>query len=80
MLVIFDTIKQSTYFCPRNRSEQPWTQSIIKIIETLTAPKIGPKCMVLNAESLAKPNAAPALHAELSKNNNIDISFVRSHG
>ncbi|EDO39180.1 predicted protein [Nematostella vectensis] len=30
--------------------------------------RIVPKCMVLNARSLAKPDAAPALYAELSSN------------
>ena len=42
----------------------------------LTAPKIVPKCMVLNARYLAKPDAALALYAELS-NNNIDTVFPR---
>ena len=41
----------------------------------LSAPKIIPKCMVINARSLAKPDAASALHAEL-RSNNIDICFV----
>ena len=40
-----------------------------------SAPKIVPKCMVINARSLAKPDAASALHAELHSNN-IDICFV----
>ena len=37
-----------------------------------TARKIMPKCVVLNAWSLAKPVLAPALYAEFG-NNNIDI-------
>lgn len=40
-----------------------------------SAPKIIPKCMVINARSLAKPEAALALHIELHSNN-IDICFV----
>lgn len=40
-----------------------------------TSPKIVPKCMVLNARSLAKPDAASALYAELTSNL-IDICFV----
>ena len=39
------------------------------------APKIIAMCMVINARSLAKPDAASALHAELHSNN-IDICFV----
>ena len=41
----------------------------------LSAPKIIPQCMVINAWSLAKPDAASALHAELHSNK-IDICFV----
>ena len=55
----------------RNPSERPRTLSIVKINEGPTAPKIVPKCMVLNARYLAKSDAAPALYTELS-NNNID--------
>ena len=51
------------------------TLSIIKINKGPTAPKIVPKCMVLNARFLEKPDAAPALYAEL-RNNNIDICYV----
>lgn len=40
-----------------------------------SAPKIIPKCMVINARSLAKPDAASALNTELHSNN-IDICFV----
>lgn len=40
-----------------------------------TKPKFIPKCLVINARSLAKPDAAPALHAEL-KSHKIDICFV----
>ena len=40
-----------------------------------SAPKIIPKCIVICARSLAKPDAASALHAELYSNN-IDICFV----
>ena len=54
---------------------RPRTLSFIKINKEPTAPRIVPKCMVLNARSLAKPNATPALYAEL-KSNNIDICFV----
>ena len=54
----------------RNPSERPRTLSIVKINKGPTAPKIVPKCMVLNARCLAKPDAAPALYAELSNNNN----------
>ena len=41
----------------------------------LSAPKIIPHCMIINARSLAKPDAASALHAELHSNK-IDICFV----
>ena len=34
-----------------------------------------PKCLVLNARSLAKPEAYPALYAELNSNN-IDLCFI----
>ena len=51
------------------------TLSLIKINKEPAAPRIVPKCMVLNARSLAKPNPTPALYAEL-KSNNIDICFV----
>ena len=40
-----------------------------------TPRKIVPKCLIINARSLAKPDAAAALHSELSTNN-IDICFV----
>ena len=60
----------------RNQSERPRTLSIVKINKGPTAPSIGSKCMVLNARSLAKPDAAPTLYAELS-NNNIDTVFPR---
>lgn len=39
------------------------------------APKIIPKCLVINARSLAKPDAASALNAELSTNN-VDICII----
>ncbi|CAH3181783.1 unnamed protein product, partial [Porites lobata] len=42
-----------------------------KINKGPTAPKIVPKCMVLNARCLAKPDTVPALYTELS-NNKID--------
>ena len=51
-------------------------RSIVKINKGPTAPNIGPKCIVLNARCLAKPDAVPALYAELS-NNNIDTVFPR---
>ena len=38
-------------------------------------PKVIPKCMVINARSLAKPDAAVSLNVELCTNN-IDICFV----
>ena len=60
----------------RNPSERPRTLSIVKINKGPTAPKVVPKCIVLNAWSLAKPDAVPALYAELS-NNNIDTVFPR---
>ena len=41
----------------------------------LSAPKIIPHCMIINARSLAKPDTASALHAELHSNK-IDICFV----
>ena len=47
----------------------------VKIEKTPTAPKVVPKCMVINARSLVKADAAPALYAELSSNN-IGICFV----
>ena len=40
-----------------------------------TARKNIPKCMVINARSLAKPDAAPALYAELHSKK-VDICFV----
>lgn len=40
-----------------------------------TVPKIIPKVLVLNARSLAKPDALPALYAELTSKN-IDICVV----
>ncbi len=40
-----------------------------------TVPKIIPKVWVLNARSLAKPDALPALYAELTSKN-IDICVV----
>ena len=55
------------------------SQLIVKINKGPTAPKIVPKCMVLNARCLAKPDAAPTLYAELS-NNNIDTVFPRIAG
>ena len=60
----------------RNPSERSRTLSIVKINKGPTAPKIVPKCIVLNARCLAKPDAAPTLYAELS-NKNIDTAFPR---
>ena len=40
-----------------------------------TPPKVIPKCMVINARSLAKPGATSALYADLHSNK-IDICFV----
>ena len=37
--------------------------------------KIIPKCLVINARSLAKPDAASALNVEISTNN-IDICLI----
>ena len=47
----------------------------VKIERIPTAPKVVPRCMVINARSLVKADAAPALYAELSSNN-IDFCFV----
>ena len=47
----------------------------MKIEKTPTSPHAVPKCMVINAHSLAEADAAPALCAELSSND-IDICFV----
>ena len=60
----------------RSPSERPRTLSIVDINKWPTVPNIGPKCVVLNARSLAKPDAVPALYAELS-NNNIDTVYPR---
>ena len=60
----------------RNPSERSRTLSIVKINKGPTAPKIVPKRMLLNAQCLAKPVAAPTLYAELS-NNNIDTVIPR---
>ena len=48
-----------------------WLHISVKIEKTHAVPK----CMVINAHSLAKADAAPALCAELSSND-IDICFV----
>ncbi len=37
--------------------------------------KITPKCLVINARSIAKPNAASVLNAELSTND-VDICII----
>ena len=60
----------------RNPSERSRTLSIVKINKGPTAPKIVPKCMVLNARCLEKPDAASTLYAEIN-NNNIDTVFPR---
>ena len=50
----------------------------VKIEKTPTTPRVVPKCMVINARSLVKADAAPALYAELSSNN-IDLCFVSEY-
>ena len=50
------------------------TLTLVKIAKEPTAAKIVPRCMILNARSIIKPDAAPALYAELS--NNIHICFI----
>ena len=40
-----------------------------------SVPKQIPRCAVLNARSLAKPDACPALYADL-KSNNIDVCCI----
>ena len=60
----------------RNQSERPRTLSTVKINKGPTAPNIGPKCMVLYAQSLVKSDAAPTLYAELS-NNHTDTVIPR---
>jgi hypothetical protein len=48
----------------------------VKIIGRETSkPRQIPKCLVLNARSLVKPDAYPALYAELNCNN-IDLCFI----
>ena len=48
----------------------------VKIIERETSkPRQIPKCLVLNARSLVKADAYPALYAELNSNN-IDLCFI----
>ena len=54
---------------------QPRTLTSVNVEKAATAPRLVPKCMILNARSLVKADAAPALYAELSTNN-IDICFV----
>ena len=51
----------------------------VKINKWPTSPRIVPKCMILDARSLAKPDAALALDAELSSNK-MDICFVSRRG
>ena len=64
------------YTTMRNKSTNLSRSLIsVKIEKTPTAPKVVPKCMVINARSLVKADAAPALYAELSSNN-IDLCFV----
>ena len=47
----------------------------VEIEKGATAPRSVPKCIVLNARSLAKVDAAPALQTELICNK-IDICFI----
>ena len=48
----------------------------VKVIGRETSkPRQIPKCLVLNARSLVKPDAYPALYAELNSNN-IDLCFI----
>ena len=70
-------IHQSRKTAKRHTAEQNRTRNLVKIktrkIPTIS--KLVPKCVVMNARSLAKPDVAPALYAEL-KSNNIDVCFV----
>ena len=64
------------YTTMRNKSKNLSRLLIsVKIERTPTTPKVVPKCMVINARSLVKADAAPALYAELSSNN-IDLYFI----
>ena len=69
-------IHQSRKTAKRHTAEQNRTRNLVKIktrkIPTIS--KLVPKCVVMNARSLAKPDAAPALYAELKSN--IDVCFV----
>ena len=59
----------------KSGSGQLRTLTLVKIAKEPTAAKIVPRCVILNARSIVKPDAAPALYAELSTNN-IDICFI----
>ena len=61
----------------RRTSFRHCTLTVVDLADRLgpSALKIIPHCMVINARSLAKPDAASALHAELHSNK-IDICFV----
>ena len=52
-----------------------WTLTSVKMSKKPTAAKIVPRCLILNARSIVRPNAVPALHAELIAKN-IDICFI----
>lgn len=52
-----------------------WTLTSVKMSKKPTAAKIVPRCIILNARSIVRPNAVPALHAELIAKN-IDICFI----
>ena len=61
---------------PKQRGSNSSNLKTIKILKTgPPQPKIIPKCMVINTRSLVKPDALPALTAELL-HNNIDVCFI----
>ena len=53
------------------------TLTPVKISKEPTAAKIVPRCMILNARSIVKPDAAPALYAELSTTTLISVLSPR---
>ena len=59
---------------PRHACRNLIKVKIIGRSET-SKPRQIPKCLVLNARSLVKPDAYPALYAELNSNN-IDLCFI----
>lgn len=72
-VLIRPRVKQSSF-----REERPRTRvlTLVKLNKPgASAPKSIPRFMTLNARSLAKPDACPALYAELMTNN-IDVCSV----